>query len=107
MSAPEILGLMESMGHPVNKTTVYRELDFLETQEIARSIIVADGMRRYELAHGNGHHHHLVCTGCNAVECVEIEQCITEDVSCIERRSGFKVTEHSLKFYGLCQRCRA
>jgi len=111
LSAPDIIGLMASMGKDVNKTTVYRALEFLMEQDLVAEVLVGDGLRRYELMpEEHHHHHHLVCNECSAVECVEVESCVGEDVrqiDRIEKNSDFKVTDHSLKFFGLCARCRA
>lgn len=110
IGAPEIIGLMASIGTSVNKTTVYRELEFLKRLELVAEVLVGDGLRRYELMpEGHHHHHHLVCNECSAVECVEVERCVGEDVrqiDLIEKLSDFKVTDHSLKFFGICARCR-
>ena len=110
LGAPDIIALMASMGVVVNKTTVYRELEFLSGQDLIAEVLVGDGLRRYELMPEGHHHHHLVCKQCSAVECVEVERCVGEEalqIKQIEKKSNFKVTEHSLKFFGLCARCRA
>ncbi|MCK4910417.1 MAG: transcriptional repressor [Thermodesulfovibrionales bacterium] len=109
LGAPDIIVLMASIGTSVNKTTVYRELEFLKGQGLVAEVLVGDGLRRYELMPEGHHHHHLVCNECSAVECVEVESCVGEDVrqiDHIEKTSDFKVTDHSLKFFGLCARCR-
>ncbi len=110
LGAPDIIGLMASMGKGVNKTTVYRELEFLKGRRLVAEVLVGDGLRRYELMPEGQHHHHLVCKECSAVECVEVERCLGDEVrqiDQIEKNSDFKVTDHSLKFFGLCARCRA
>ncbi len=107
LGAPEMARLMKELGSSVNKTTIYRELEFLMAQALITEVLVGDGMRRYELMpEGRHHHHHLVCNECSAVECVEVERCVEEDVRAIEKKSDFKVTDHSLKFFGLCAKCR-
>jgi Fe2+ or Zn2+ uptake regulation protein len=40
------------------------------------------------------------------VACVDIEQCVGDQVKRIEEHSNFKVKEHSLKLFGVCQRCQ-
>ena len=110
LGVPDIIGLMASMGKGVNKTTVYRELEFLKTRRLVAEVLVGDGLRRYELMPAGNHHHHLVCNQCSAVECVEVERCVGDEalqIDQIEKNSDFKVTDHSLKFFGLCGRCRA
>ncbi len=107
LGAPEMAGLMAELGSSVNKTTIYRELEFLMGQGLITEVLVGDGIRRYELMpEGQHHHHHLVCNECSAVECVEVERCVEEHVRTIEKQNDFKVTDHSLKFFGLCAKCR-
>lgn len=107
LGVPELIELMADSGASVNKTTVYRELEFLRQREFVTEVLVGDGLRRFELMPEGHHHHHLVCKECNKVECVEVERCVGEEVSQIEKISDFKITEHSLKFFGLCGKCRA
>jgi Fur family ferric uptake transcriptional regulator len=72
-----------------------------------------DGRARYELTKGsNGtqHHHHLVCTGCNKV--IDYTDFIDEEVELLRetekglgRKYDFKITNHIIQFYGLCDKC--
>ncbi len=106
LGAPEMARLMAEVGSSVNKTTIYRELEFFKGQGFITEVLVGDGMRRYEFKPEGLHHHHLVCNECSAVECVEVERCVEEHVRAIEKKNDFKVTDHSLKFFGLCAKCR-
>jgi len=57
----------------VNKTTVYRELDFLLASGFIRPVFLAGKSKYYELALADEHHHHVVCRDCGRVEDVEVE----------------------------------
>lgn len=50
------------------------------------------------------HHHHLVCTGCGRVEVVDCSFRRLEE-SRIRRRTGFKVTGHTIQVQGICPAC--
>lgn len=51
----------------------------------------------------DGHHHHLVCTSCGTVAAAE---CRVEEVAHeVARRSGFRLTDHVVRLYGLCRAC--
>ena len=58
----------------------------------------------FELASGP-HHHHLVCLGCGAAQCLyycpvneaELQQAAAAD---------FQIVGHSLELYGYCRECR-
>ena len=106
VSAPQLLEQV-SLKHPsVNKTTIYRELDFLADNKILSEIDVLDGMKRYEILHPNHHHHHLVCTSCRDIQCVEVPH---HDLHALEEKiqqtHNFNVQSHVLEFFGVCKKC--
>lgn len=88
-----------------DRVTVYRELDFLEKQGVVQAVQFQDRNRRYELA-SLKHHHHLICQECNSVEDVCLEEDLETQEQQIEKRTNFKITRHSLEFFGLCANCR-
>lgn len=51
------------------------------------------------------HHHHLVCTGCGRVEVVDCSFPRLEAPR-IRRKTGFKVTGHTMQVEGVCPACR-
>jgi len=68
------------------------------------------GLSRYELAEWlRGHHHHLVCIDCGAVEDVEIptkvELRLESIVSEVATKSEFQPLDHALEIEGRCSRC--
>ncbi len=105
LSAPEILQLIKNTLPNVNKTTIYRELDFLTSEGIVSEIDILEGMKRYEIATASHHHHHLVCTDCNSIQCVEMENDLDELEQKIRARHNFTVQSHVLEFFGHCSRC--
>ena len=52
------------------------------------------------------YHHHLVCIGCGKMQCLDFCPIRPEDVNKAEA-NGFKITSHSLEFYGYCRECAA
>jgi Fe2+ or Zn2+ uptake regulation protein len=103
-TAPEIAALMKKRGTSADKTTVYRELAFLLARGLVQAVQFGDRQKRYELR--SGHHHHLVCTSCGVV----IDVALKGDLDAIERRlarkTGFRIDDHALEFFGLCAECR-
>jgi Fe2+ or Zn2+ uptake regulation protein len=88
-----------------NKTTIYRELDFLVAQGIIQDVDFGEGKKRYELA--LEHHHHLICTNCKEVDAVHIEEDnLTLQEEKVLQEKGFKISRHMLEFFGLCKKCR-
>jgi len=88
----------------VNKTTIYREIDFLKEQKLIEEFLLDDGVKRYEVP--SKHHHHTVCIKCRKIDCVELEQELLSQEIQIEKNNKFKIINHSLDFYGLCQKCQ-
>jgi len=81
-----------------NKTTIYRELDFLINLGIINSVDFGDGLKRYELK-SLDHHHHMVCLTCKRI----IDVNINEEFNIPK---DFKVIRHSLEFFGFCSGCQ-
>ena len=77
--------------------TVYRTVELLREAGSVRQLAGA-----YVRCH-SGHHHHLVCTSCGAVE--ETELCGVPSPAVLRRRHGFRAETHDLDVYGLCARC--
>lgn len=106
ISAPQLLERVAEHHPSVNKTTIYRELDFLADNEVLSEIDILDGMKRYEILHPNHHHHHLVCTSCRDIQCVEVPH---HDLHALEgsiqKTHNFTVQSHVLEFFGLCAKC--
>lgn len=92
----------------VNKTTVYRELEFLKEQNIIREIQFGERNKRYEILNSN-HHHHIVCKKCKQVEEI-VSNSLEEKLDLLEKEifqmKNFGGINHSLEFFGLCARCQ-
>ncbi len=82
----------------VNKTTIYRELDFLLKNGFLNEVNFADGKKRYETKNSD-HHHHLVCLNCEKVSDVEVEENFVIP-------KNFKLIKHNLEFFGYCFNCK-
>lgn len=89
----------------IGLATVYRTLGLLTEAGIVDTLTHHDGELCYRLC-GEGHHHHLVCSGCHRV--VELDTCDLDPwVSKIARVHGFTPTEHQVEIVGVCADCRA
>jgi len=97
-TAEELWGAARDSGSPVSLATVYRTLGLLESEQRLRRL----DRGRY-IACVPGHHHHLVCVSCGAVE--ETELCTAPPAKEVERRHGFLVQHHEADLYGVCGKC--
>lgn len=105
LAATDLLKDLDKHKLHSNKTTVYRELNFLSGQNVVKAIDFGDGTKRYEIA-SDHHHHHLICTKCQKVEDIELARDVDEEGVALGKEKNFKVTGHSLEFFGLCKDCQ-
>lgn len=90
-------------GINVNKTTVYRELDFLLARNIIQKVPINHTSDLYEFSH-LPHHHHVICTDCGTVEDVTFDN-ENSIISEIQGKTTLQIRDHALEFYGLCPQC--
>ncbi len=88
-------------------STIYRNLEMMETLGLVRTVALHERSRRYEAVVEGTHRHRIVCRSCGRIESFVPGTC---DLSRIERdirRLGYEVSDHSLEFFGACPACRA
>lgn len=105
----DILLALKRAGKIVNKTTVYRELEFLRTQGIVVAVRVDEAKVLYEIK-SHDHHHHAVCSECGTIVDIAnpaLEKAVTVLANAVKQDYGFVVQEHSVELFGLCQRCQS
>ncbi|MBI5643867.1 MAG: transcriptional repressor [Deltaproteobacteria bacterium] len=106
VSAEELMDALGRSKLAFNRTTVYRELNFLTERALIKEVrFLHERAKRYEAA-DLGHHHHLICVSCKKVEDIELKNDLDEEEKRIYRSTGFKVLSHALEFMGICQGCR-
>ena len=97
-TATEIYDSARRAEPTLGLATVYRTLELLRTTGRVRQLAGATYVRCHP-----GHHHHLVCLTCGAVE--ETELCGAPSAAVLRRRHGFRAESHELDVYGTCARC--
>lgn len=109
MSAEDVYKILREKDSDIGLATVYRALDLLSELGILVRMDFGDGCARYELNTVDPkihHHHHLICLKCKKV--IEFEEDLLEMLEAyIEKKSGFKILNHEVKFFGYCSECRA
>lgn len=105
LSAKDLLDFFHTVGIKINKTTVYRELTFLLSENIIKEIEFGEGQKRYEIEDFK-HHHHLICLKCRKVEDIELKTDLEKEETRFLKEKGFKVINHSLEFFGYCHNCQ-
>lgn len=103
--------LGQVLAPDVPLSSIYRTLAILSETGVLTPHLATKGLARYELAEWlSGHHHHLVCIECGAVEDVvvpeEHEATVEKLVDTIATSAGFTATNHALEIDGRCSRCQ-
>lgn len=104
LSAFELLTTLKNKKLIVNRTTIYRELSFLVKNGFVREVQLIGKPSLFELSYE--HRHHLICLKCNRVKPVLLGKHLDHQEKKINREEKFKITGHSLEFYGLCEKCQ-
>ena len=114
LSAEEIYYKVRKKYPSIGLATVYRTLEILAQMGIITKLDFGDNRFRYELAEkfsDKGHHHHLVCKKCNKI--IEYDDFVDDEIVLIQKvenalskKYGFKIDDHNIQFYGLCQKCK-
>ena len=106
LTAEEIYDEVKKICPDIGLATVYRTVLLLEEVGVIFKLDLNDGCRRYELVHSEEthRHHHLVCNECRAV--FEVQDDLLDELEeSIETTYGFKILDHSVKFFGVCSEC--
>jgi Fur family transcriptional regulator, ferric uptake regulator len=97
----EIYDLARKRYPALGLATTYRTIELLRRTGSVR-LLPGEDKPAYVRCHP-GHHHHLVCLGCGAVE--ETNLCAAPPPAELKRRHGFAAEAHQVDIFGLCARC--
>ena len=104
VTADGLLEEVHEIDTTVGRMTVYRTLELLSELGLIRPVYQGTGAAHYILLDG-GHHHHLICSGCDAV--IEFEECGLQEMGkLLAERFDFAIEGHLVEFYGRCQNCQ-
>lgn len=108
LTAEEVYFHLRQQGETMAFSTIYRVLEqFSDVGITERLYLDNENKTRYQLKSDHDHHvHQLICTACHTV--IHLEECPVESlVDDVAKHHRFKVHQHHLRFYGLCQKCQA
>ena len=103
MSAEDIYKLLMEQGHDVGLATVYRVLTQFESAGLVIRHHFEGGHSIFELNEGE-HHDHIVCSKCGLVE-EFMDEVIEQRQAQIAQQKKFRMTDHSLYIFGVCEKC--
>lgn len=95
---------LQARSPGVGRATVFRTLRLLLDLGVLCQVMLDDGSTGYRLTAG-GHHHHIVCSECGAVN--DFAACdISDLLDELARRTGYDIEAHRLEVYGRCANCQ-
>lgn len=103
LTRTELVEKLKTKKISPNRSTIYRELQFLTKNNIVTKNTIS-GVDYYEIP--QDHHHHLVCLGCGLIKKIEIKNHLKKQEKKIAQENRFDIINHSLEFYGYCQKCQ-
>jgi Fur family ferric uptake transcriptional regulator len=104
-TAQELHDRLRARGRRVGLASVYRALELLTEVGFAKRIDVGEGIARYEAAHVDEHHHHVVCDDCGRIESFEDAR-LERAIAAVEDRLNYAVGMHEVVLRGACSECR-
>lgn len=104
MSHEELGACLAAQDVPHDRVTLYRALDWLVEQGIARRIAGSDRAWRFEAVRADSHRHaHFHCDRCGQVICLES----LEPAVAVALPDGYRLDRAELVFHGACATCGA
>jgi Fur family transcriptional regulator, ferric uptake regulator len=105
LSSEDLYWLVQKQDPSVGHTTVYRTLKLLTEAGLAREVRFGDGKTYYEHHYNHEHHDHLICTECGKI--IEFFSAEIEEMQDkMAEKYGFRLTNHSLRMWGVCEDCQ-
>ncbi len=91
--------------HPaLGLVTVYRTLEKLEELELVQRVHQPAGCQAF-IAASKGHQHLLLCQSCGQAIYFDGDD-LDPLIRKLSIRTGFRIQDHWLQFFGLCRKCR-
>lgn len=105
LSADDLVDLIRREDHRISRATVYRTLQWMVQNDIARKVDFGEGRFRFEHSYRHPRHFHLVCKSCGrSFEFLSSDiESLVEEVASVR---GFEMGQTLLQIHGLCEACR-
>ncbi len=83
--------------------TVYRNLNILVDQGLAKKLEFGSTFDRFDAVVEN--HYHLICEKCGSV--YDLDMDVDERiVKLAEEKTSFRIKNHRIEFFGICKNCQ-
>jgi Fur family transcriptional regulator, ferric uptake regulator len=104
-SIDDVLAMARAQDPKVGYATVYRTMKLLVECGLANERHFGDTVTRFEIAHHDHHHDHLICINCKRIVEFEDDE-IEAQQEALALRYGWKLVTHKHELYGLCASCQ-
>ncbi|MFA6618055.1 MAG: Fur family transcriptional regulator [Candidatus Neomarinimicrobiota bacterium] len=99
----DIILKMSEAKNPISRATVYRSIKKIEEAGLIKYIRISNDEKVYEIQ--TEHHDHMICEKCgNIIEFHNEELEILQNAIC--RSFAFTPHHHTMKIFGLCEKCK-
>lgn len=103
LSVEELYNETKVIYPKTNMSTVYRNIEILESLNLLYKIMNDNGVTQYKLICCEEHHHHLICTHCGKTEVIDF--CPLDTFESLAKQKNFQLTGHKIELYGQCAQC--
>jgi Fe2+ or Zn2+ uptake regulation protein len=104
LTAIEIKTALERQGLKPNKTTIYREISALKSENIIHEILYGDAKVHYKICPAYNHIH-LVCLKCHNVDEIKINDLSRYNKLALKQK-GFEGVWYGIELFGICKKCK-
>lgn len=105
MSINEIYLELVAVMPKIAKSTIYRNIDLLLSQNMIEKYYFDDNEIFYRLkSDTHEHKHYVICDQCKKV--FDIPECPLHDFEKKMNDEGFIITNHQLQISGICKECK-
>ena len=106
VAAEQIFMELDRLEIPTSLSTVYRELDSLESNGLVVKVTINESNKALYEYNRMIHKHYLICLGCKKM--IPLDICPLKPFEeKVEEQTHFMITDHKLNLYGYCPECRA
>lgn len=104
LTAQELCDSVGQADRGIGRATVFRTLQSLQGAGVVQHVTLAGNQAGYLLCESAGHHHHLVCRHCGAIEDLS-ETEVAPFLTRVEEAHRFGVDHATFNIYGRCEAC--